>query len=168
MKTVNSRSNNRTYWKAALFALLLTAWVSIPALTGSVKADGTPVILVRTATLTSPTGSVNPHGTAVLQVYQSGNRELEIEIEDVNLAIGSSVTMFVDGNPVGQATIDNNLRARLKLRTENGQTVPSVNEGSTVEVRNGTTVLVAGVFGGGATPSPSQSGTGTGTPSPSQ
>ncbi len=150
--------------------MLLTAWVSIPALIGNVKADGTPVILVRTAVLSSPTGSVNPHGAGTWQLYQSGNREIEVEIEDVNFSMGTSLGVYVDGNVIGQAIVDDRQRGRLKLRTEDGQAVPVVNDGSTVEVRNGATVLVAGVFGGGGTPSPSQSGTGTGTatPSPSQ
>ncbi len=169
------RSKNRNYWKAIAIMVLLAAWVSITALTGSVKADGTPVILVRTAILTSPTGNIDPHGAAEWQLYQSGNREIEVEIEDVNLGIGTSLDVFVDGNLIGQAIIDDNQRGRLKLKTEDGQAVPVVNDGSTAEVRNGTTVLVLGVFGGGtptgtgtSTPSPSQSGTGTATPSPSQ
>lgn len=174
MKKTNQRSA-KNYLKAGVFALLLAVWVSIPALIA--KADGTPVMVVLTATLTSPTGGANPHGAAVWQLYQSGNRELEVEADDVNLAIGTSLDCFIDGNVVGQAIVDSNRRGRLKLRTENGQTVPVVNPGSTAEVRNGSTVLVAGVFGGStptpsgsgtSSPSPSQSGTGTATPSPSE
>ncbi|MBK8465909.1 MAG: VCBS repeat-containing protein [Chloracidobacterium sp.] len=177
MKKRNMRSTNKNYWKAIAFALLLAAWVSLPALTGSVKADGTPVILIRTAVLSSPTGSINPHGAAEWQLYQSGNREIEVEVEDLNLSMGTSLGVYVDGNLIGQAIVDDRQKAKLKLRTEDGQAVPTVNAGSSVNVQSGSTILVAGNFDGAtptpsgsgtASPSPSQSGTGTATPSPSQ
>lgn len=168
------RSKFTSYWKAGAFALLLAAWVSIPALTSGVKADSMP-ILVRTAILNSPTGSVDPHGEAEWQLYASGDRELEVEVEDLDLAQGTVLTAFINGASVGTLTVDDREKAKLKLRTEDGQTVPEVNAGSTVEVRNGDTVLVAGVFdgvtptgSGTATASPSHSGTGTASPSPSQ
>ena len=74
MKKVNVKG---LFWKTAAAAILLAAWVSAPFLTGNVKADGTPVIVTRTAVLTPPVG-VNPHGAATWQLYQSGNRELEV------------------------------------------------------------------------------------------
>ncbi len=149
----------------ALFAML-AAWVSVPLLTGSVKADGTPLILVRTAALAAPSGTVNPHGDATWELYQSGNREIEVEVEDLSLSQGTVLTAFVDGNSIGQLTVDDRQKAKLKLKTEDGQPVPTVNNGMTVQVRNGSTVLVTGVFGGGgATPSPT--GSPTGSPSPS-
>ena len=84
-----SRKGN---WKLvkmfALFAML-AAWVLVPLLTDSVKADGTPLILVRTAALAAPNGSVNPHGDATWELYQSGNREIEVEVEDISLPQGT-------------------------------------------------------------------------------
>ncbi len=168
MKKVNPRSYNKIVWQLTVAAILLTAWVSVPFLLNNVKADGTPVILTRTANLTSPTGSVNPHGAAAWQLYQSGNRELEVETEDLNFTMGTSLDVFVDGNLIGQAIVDDRQRAKLKLKTEDGQAVPVVNDGSTVQVQFGPTVLVNGIFGGGGpTPTGTPSGTGTATPSPS-
>ena len=162
---------NKQMWKIALVFVAVFAWVAIPFLMQEkVSAGGVP-ILVRTANLVSPTGSVNPHGAAEYQLYADGNRELEIEIEDVNLPNGTVLNFFVDGNSVGQMPV-NLQKAKLKLSTEDGQTVPVTNDGSTVQVRNGATVLVAGVLNGGGpnpTPSPSvsPSGSPTGSPSPS-
>lgn len=171
------KSQQSNYWnlvKIVAVCAVLGLWVSIPILTNRVLADGTPVILVRDAVLAAPGGAVNPHGAAQWQLYQSGNREIEVEIEDVNLAQGAVLNAVVDGNVIGQMTVDDRQKARLKLRTENGQAVPTVNSGSTVQVRSGSTVLVSGVFGGGAaTPTPTVTPTGTptgtpsGTPSPS-
>lgn len=163
------KQSEKGNWKLvkvfALFAML-AAWVSAPLLTNSVKADGTPVILVRTAALAAPSATVNPHGDATWELYQSGNREIEVEVEDINLAQGTVLTAFVDGASIGQLTVDDRQKAKLKLKTEDGQSVPTVKNGSTVEVRNGSTVVVTGVFGGGgATPSPT--GSPTGSPSPS-
>ncbi len=162
---------NWQMWKIALVFVAVFAWIAVPFLMQEkVSAGGIP-ILVRTANLVSPTGSVNPHGAAEYQLYANGNRELEIEIEDVNLANGTVLNFFVDGNSVGQMPV-NLQKAKLKLRTEDGQTVPVTNDGSTVEVRNGATILVNGVLNGGGpnpTPSPSVSPSisPTGSPSPS-
>jgi len=122
-------SNNKLILKMAAAALLLAAWVSAPLFTNNVKADGTPVIVTRTAVLTPPVG-VNPHGSAAWQLYQSGNRELEAEIEDVNLGQGTVLDVFIDGNAAGQMIVDSNRRGRLRLRSEHGDTVPVVNDGS--------------------------------------
>ncbi len=151
---------------------MLAAWVSAPFLGINVKADGTPVVDVKTATLTSPSGTTNPHGNATWELYQSGNRELEIEVEDLSLAEGTSLVIVIDNNIAGTAPVDNRGRAKLKLRTEHGEPVPPVNDGSMVDVLNGSTVLVHGVFGNGnttpsptSTPSVTPSGTPSGTPS---
>lgn len=164
-----TKSHQKSNWNliklSAVFAFA-ALWISIPVLTNSVKADSTPVILVRTAVLAAPSGSVNPHGDAAWELYQSGNREIEVEVEDLSFAEGTVLTAFVDGNSIGQMTVDDRQKAKIKLKTEDGQSVPTVNNGSTVQVRNGSTVLVNGVFGGGgATPTPT--GSPTGSPSPS-
>ena len=165
MKKENRK--NRQLFKIVLLALALAGWASIPMLNRGVKAGGVP-ILVRTANLVSPTGSVNPHGAAVYQLYADGQRELEVEIEDVNLSAGTSLTATVNGTTVGQVILGIDGRGRLKLRSEDGQTVPVINDGDTATVKNGSTILVSGVFGGGGpTPSPTASPTGSPSPSPS-
>lgn len=156
-------------WKIALVFAAIFAWGAAPFLMQEKVSAGGIVVLVRTANLVSPTGSVNPHGAAEYQLYQDGNREIEVEIEDVNLPAGTALDAVVDGNSIGQVILEADQRGRLKLRTEDGQTVPVTNDGSTVEVKNGAAILVAGVLNGGGpnpTPSPSASPTGspTGTP----
>lgn len=148
----------------AVFAALVLSVLPVSMLVSA--SDEIPV-LTRTALLTSPTGSVNPHGDASYEVYQSGQRELEIEAEDVNAANGVVLDFFVDGSAVGQASLLSQ-RAKLKLKTELGQSVPAVNNGSTVVVKNGTVTILTGVFSGGnSTPTPTVSPTGSPSPSPS-
>ncbi|MDQ6788305.1 MAG: FG-GAP-like repeat-containing protein [Acidobacteriota bacterium] len=150
-------------WKAALVFLAVFAWAAIPFLTqNAVEASGEATVSTLRATLTAPNGAINPHGTADFSVDAGGNRELEVEVEDVNAANGTTFTVFVNNISVGQLSISLQ-RGKLKLRTESGQSVPNINAGSTVEVKNGTTTIVSGVFGSGnTTPSPS----GSPTPSP--
>ncbi|MEJ7849412.1 MAG: FG-GAP-like repeat-containing protein [Pyrinomonadaceae bacterium] len=153
--------------KITFMLLAIAGWVSIPLLTNRAQAGDSIPILTRIARMASPTGSINPHGHAEYELYENGGRELEVEIEDVNIAAGTVLTAFVDGNSVGQIILESDQRGRLKLRTADGQSVPVTNDGSTVQVRNGGTVLVAGVFGGGGpNPSPTASPTGSPTGSP--
>ncbi|MFN0277013.1 MAG: CHRD domain-containing protein [Pyrinomonadaceae bacterium] len=169
MKTNNLESKHNNFWKAVLFALLLAAWVSIPAWTGSSSAEVLSSI-ERSAILTPPNGGSNLNGAALWELDDNGRREIDVEVVNINLPVGTSLSVVIDGSVISQASVDSFLRMRLRLRTQDGQQVPVVNVGSTAQVRNGTTVLVSGIFVNGGTPSPSQSGTGTGTgsPSPSQ
>ncbi|MCY7374703.1 MAG: hypothetical protein LH472_01865, partial [Pyrinomonadaceae bacterium] len=64
-------------------ALILSVLPISMMVNASENALGGVPVLVRTANLVSPTGSVNPHGDATYEVYDSGQRELEIEAEDV-------------------------------------------------------------------------------------
>jgi hypothetical protein len=161
-------------WKISLVFVAVFAWVAIPfILQNKVEASGEIPISTISANLVSPTGSVNPHGLATYDVYASGNRELEVEAEDVN-AVGAALTYFLNGNSIGQVTVGTDFRAKLRLRTQDGQSVPNVVNGDLVEVKNGATLILSGVFGGGnpnpsptASPTVSPTGTPTGTPSPS-
>jgi hypothetical protein len=169
MKSLRKIKDLALVWKGLLVLAALAMWVSVPFLSSEVKAGSGVPILVRSAVLTAVGGGANPHGAATYEVYSDGQRELEVEIEDLNLAAGTVVTAFIDGSSVGQMTLGIDHRGRLRLRTQDGQTVPNVNDGSTADVRNGQSILVTGIFGGGGgpTPSPSPSGSPTGSPSPS-
>ncbi len=148
---------------AALILSILPVSMMVDA---SANALGGVPVLVRTANLVSPTGSVNPHGDATYEVYDSGQRELEIEGEDINAADGTIISFFVDGSSVGQVALSQQ-KAKLKLKTELGQSVPTVNAGSTVAVRNGATTILTGTFNGGTGQTPSPTVSPSGSPSPS-
>lgn len=169
MKGINSW---KKLVKPALVIAAIAAWVSIPFFNQSAEAGGVP-ILVRTANLVSPTGSINPHGDSEYQVYANGHREIEVEIEDVALPAGTVLNAVVDGNSIGSIILAADQRGRLKLRTEDGQNVPVTVDGSSVQVLGNNNVLVSGILGGGgpnptpsASPSPSASPTGSPNPSP--
>ena len=153
----------------AICAALILSVLPISMLVdASENVANSVVVLTRTANLVSPTGSVNPHGVATYQVYDTGQRELEIEAEDISSPDGTIMSFFVDGNNIGQVAVVAQ-KAKLKLKTELGQAVPTVNAGSTVMVKNGATTILNGVFnaGTGSTPTPTVSPSGSPTASPS-
>ena len=149
-----------------LFAIGILSILPVSMVIKASENLGGIPILTRTAVLVSPSGTVNPHGDATYEIYQSGQRELEIEAEDVNAPNGTTLSFFINGNMIGQQGLLDQ-RAKLRLRTQDGQTVPIINGGELVEVKNGGTLLVSGVFsGGGSTPTPTVSPTGSPSPSP--
>src|SRR5690348_3138746 len=160
----NESKSNQT-WKIMLVLAITAVWASLPYLTG-VRASGGNPISVRTAVLAAPSGSIDPHGSANFKIFQDGSRSLEVEVEDVALPAGTSLTAFVDGVSIGQLSVGADGRAKLQIESESGP-VPTVNTGMLVQVRNGNTVLVSGSFGPATTPTPTPTGTPAGSPSPS-
>lgn len=165
MKQKTNKMKFTHFFKVAVIFAMIAASVSIPYLTNRAKAMAEVPLVIRTAILSSPTGAVNPHGNATWQLYPSGNREIEIEIEDVNLAAGTSLDTVVNGNPTGQIIVDSRNRGKLKLRTDDGQAVPMTDDGTPVSVKNGDLTLISGVLSGGG-PNPTPTPTGSPTPSP--
>jgi hypothetical protein len=168
MVKMKQKIKNNKFLKIGAVLCLLALWTMLPfILNDKVEASSdSVVILTRNATLSAPGGGINPHGDATYELYQSGQRELEVEAEDVNLPDGTVLSTFIDGAHIGTFTLSRQ-KGKLKLKTENGQAVPVANDASPVEVRNGSTVLLTGFFGGGPAPSPSSSPSGSPTGSPS-
>ena len=91
-------------------------------------------------------GGVVPTGRADFEV-EFGNREFKVRVEDVNLPQGTRLNASVDGVQVGSLALDEDGRGEFRLKTEDRQTVPSVNSRTRVVVSTqaGLTV-VAGSF----------------------
>lgn len=103
---------------------------------------------------------VLPGGFAGYEVHSS-RTELEVHVLQVNLQIGTSLSVVVDGTAAGNMILGSGGRGQLRLRSDNGQTVPTIIIGSTIVVKNGDSTILSGTFGGFGTPSPSPTGTGT-------
>ena len=118
---------------------------------------------------------VLPNGYAAYEIHSS-RTELEVRVRQVNLPIGTSLGVVVDGVVAGTMTVQSGSEARLRLRSDDGDTVPVVVIGSTIAITNGNAAILSGTFSGFGTPSqtgtntpsPSQTGTPGNTPSPSQ
>jgi hypothetical protein len=88
-----------------------------------------------------------PKGHAKFRSRANGRRQLNVEIEKVNLPAGTVLNVLVDNANVGQLTLSSSLENELELETEHGAIVPTVTSTSTVVVTNaqGATIL-SGVF----------------------
>jgi hypothetical protein len=88
-----------------------------------------------------------PKGHAKFRSRADGRRNLNVEVEKVNLPAGTVLNVLVDNVDVGQITLNSTLENELELETEHGDIVPDIKAMSTVVVENklGKTIL-SGVF----------------------
>ena len=122
------------------------------------------------ASLTGPTiNGILPNGFAQFEIHSS-RRELEVRVNQVNLPGGTQLAVLVDNANVGTMFLSGG-EARLRLRTDDGQTVPPVVVGSTIAIQNNGSSIMNGTFmgftGPSPSPSPSASPSPGGSPSPS-
>src|SRR5215207_7938770 len=94
----------------------------------------------------APINGLTPTGVAKFR-DRTGNRNLEIEVEKVNVPAGTILNAFVDGVKAGELVPGPTLEAEFELEAERGQSVPNVTTATTVVVSNaqGQTIL-SGVF----------------------
>jgi len=96
-------------------------------------------------------GAAYPHATGGAQ-YQSqpGQRELQVEVEHIPALKGKKVTVCVNNQALGSATVSKLGVAQVSRNTELHQTVPVVVQGSTASVSTGAsctgTLVAQGAF----------------------
>ncbi len=119
-----------------------------------------------TSTLLSASvaGSRVGKGKATYASNASGSeKELEIELERIGLPVGTVLTATITGVTVGTLTVfveKGTTKAKLKLKSKSGQTVPTVIAGDVINILNATETAAMGTFatggggggGGGGTP----------------
>ena len=119
-------------------------------------------------------GTVNgvlPTGFAQYE-FHSSRVELEVQVYQVNLPIGTPLTVSVNGAAVGQIILESGGQGRLRLRSDRGQNVPTVTAGSTITIQNAGATILSGTFSGATasptgSPNPSPTASPTGSPNPS-
>ena len=132
----------------------------------SPSPTGTPNAGELFAWLSGPTiNGVLPNGFAQFEIHSS-RTELEVRVNQVNLAGGSVLTVFVDNANVGSMFLSSG-EGRLRLRSDEGQSVPLVIAGSTIAIQNAGSNILTGTFTGFTGPSPSPSASPSGSPGPS-
>jgi len=95
----------------------------------------------------APINGVNPRGDAEFEI-EGADREFRVRVENVNLPAGTQLRVFVDSQYVGNIVVASGLRrSELRLKTEDGQTVPQVNSRTRVVVADAAgATLLAGSF----------------------
>jgi hypothetical protein len=94
-----------------------------------------------------------PKGHAKFRSRSNGRRQLNVEVEKVNLPAGTVLNVLVDNINVGQITLSPTLENELELESEHGAIVPNITPTSTVVVTDaqGKTIL-SGTFNTAANP----------------
>jgi len=147
--------------------LILPFVFQISSSTSSAQITATPPDLV--ARLFPPAATTTgPFGTAFYDettVSGGTNRVFHVDVSNVNLPAGTQLGVFLNGTNVGSIALDPMHHGVLHLSTAGGNTVPTPVAGDPITVRNGTTVILGGVFAAPATPSPTPTITPMPTPS---
>jgi hypothetical protein len=99
-----------------------------------------------------------PRGISEYEVH-SNRTELETRVSRVNLPIGTSLSVTVNSTSVGSIVLASGGEGRLRLRSDRGDTVPVVAAGSTIQIKNGATLVLSGTYTMVSSPSPSPTGT---------
>ena len=93
-------------------------------------------------------GASFPKATGGAQYQaQSGQRELQVEVEHVAGLAGKRVSFFANGKKFGSAVVSKRGIVQIDRNTELGQAVPKIVHGSGVSARTAAgTVIAAGRF----------------------
>ena len=126
--------------KRSVSALLLVAFAALAVAVPVVLAKGDRQIVLRPA-------KAYPHakGSAQYQA-QTGQRELQVEVEHIRSLKGKQVLFYVNGAKIGAARVSGLGKAELSRNTELGQRVPQVSHGTKVVVRTSQAAIVSGSF----------------------
>ena len=77
---------------------------------------------------------------------RTASTQFKVQVEDVNLADGSTLNVLLNNNPIGQITLALR-RGSLQLNTGDGDAIPPGGLGSTIVVTNQSgATIVAGSF----------------------
>jgi hypothetical protein len=131
----------RMFLFAALIAVILVGGFSHAAFakggSGGGGGGATKVKIVLSPSAAYPKAK----GSASYKVKGS-KREFEAEAEHLNKLAGQTLGIFVNGTQVASATVDGLRHAKAELSTELGNTVPNIQTGDLIEVKDSAGVVV--------------------------
>lgn len=129
----------RMFMLAALVAVLLVGGFS----QGAFAKDS----VTRTRISLAPTAEyARAKGKADYKV-KGGEREFQVEVENVKKLAGKSLGVFVNDAKVGMAKVNSLGEGRLELNTDLGNKVPNIKAGDKVQVKDPSgVVIVSGKF----------------------
>jgi len=124
---------------AAALLLVAVAWAMLVA---AQPAGAKSVKTIKRAALSGSSAYPAVNGEAKW-ASKSGERELEIQIEDAKALKGKRLTVRIGGRTVGHMRVTTLGRARLVKATESGQSVPASVAGKAVRITTAGGALVA-------------------------
>ena len=126
--------------KRSVSALLLVALAALAVAVPTVFAKADSQIALH-PTKTYP----GARGSAQYQA-QTGQRELQVEVDHIRSLRGKQVLVYVNGAKIGAARVNGQGKAELGRNTELGQRVPQVSSGTKVVVRTSRAAVASGSF----------------------
>lgn len=84
-------------------------------------------------------------GEMEIKRYEGGEKRMEIDLHGVKCPDGASVSVVIDGSPVREVEVRRGF-ARVRLSSAEGESIPTVRIGSTIEIRYLGEVLLEGSF----------------------
>jgi hypothetical protein len=129
--------------KIRMFAIAaLIAAVLLGGLSEGVLAKGIKTRIPLGASTSYPSAK----GKATYKV-DGGEREFQVEVENIKKLAGKSLRVSVNSANVGAMQVNALGEARLNLNTDNGQQVPMIAPGARVQVKTaGGVLVVSGTF----------------------
>ena len=126
--------------KRSSLALLLVAFAALAVTVPVAMANVASQIALRAAK-----AYPGAKGSAQYQA-QTGQRELQVEVDHVRSLRGKQVLFYVNGVKIGATRVNRLGKAEVSRNTERGQRVPRVNAGTKVMVRTSRATVVSGSF----------------------
>ena len=143
--------------KTSIYSSLASALLVAVAVSSVFASDGgkgtnsgkPTQVRLRTDLAGAAIAGKKPAGKADVRMDPSRS-QIDVEVEDVNLAAGTVLTVAVVhggvSTIVGTITLSSTAENELNLESQHGDVVPAVVSGDMITVSNGATVILAGVF----------------------
>ncbi|HSK73986.1 MAG TPA: FG-GAP-like repeat-containing protein [Pyrinomonadaceae bacterium] len=161
-------AKNRNLLRIGSVLCLTALWALLPfILNDKIQAEASDDTRIKASLAGAPINGVTPAGISEYRVDDKNRRRLEIQVSSVNLPAGTRLDIFVNNAFVGQMSINSLGIGFFNIETNDGQSVPVINVGNPIQIRQGANVILSGTFGTvAATPSPSGSPTASPSASP--
>ncbi len=121
---------------------ILAAIVAVLSLLAAQIAVASPKTSIVFDLTGAPIANQAPRGKLTYTKDHKGMHRLDVQVRRTDLPDGTMLDVFVDAVNAGQLVLHDS-KGKLRLREKNGDTVPVVTESSAIEVKNGTTTVLA-------------------------
>ncbi len=125
-------------------------WVITAVLAGGAAVAGDfDEVRLQTRLAGGPLGGLLASGSADFRLRPSrGDKSFSVEVEDLNLPAGTTLQVWVNNEPVGRLVVSGPPArgGEIELVSRDGATVPKLEAGDIVSIRNNAGTLLSGVM----------------------
>src|SRR5687768_17387775 len=140
---MKQKNANRNLLRFGALLALVAMWVIIPFAIGDHAASAEEMmsddIRIGVTLTGAAINGVTPRGSGEYRVDDQNRRRLEIDGSSINLPSGTLLTVSVNNAAIGTASLSSCGAFSFRRRTDDGQQVPIITNGSPVQILNGST-----------------------------